>query len=163
MFYLSILIAILLIIIAVISNKFIKYKEFQEKKISFFESLKLCGLPVITLTSNDVDVNFLLDTGANKSFIDINVVNDLMSCKIEGKNAYVSGINDSKSETELYDIVLSYKNILFENKFHAFDFSKSFGKVDKMYGVKINGIIGSDFLNKYKYVIDYKGHIAYSE
>lgn len=163
MFYYSILIAVLLIIIAIISNKFIKYKEINNKKISFFEALKLAGLPVVTMTSKGVDVNFLLDTGSNKSFIDIKLVEELDSSIIEGKKAIVTGINDKSNETYAYNLILDYKDNRFENEFQAFDFEASVGHIRKKQGIKIDGIIGSDFLSKYKYIINYDDFTAYNK
>lgn len=163
MIYLSLLIAVLLIIIAVLSNKFIKYKNINEKKISFFESLKLAGLPVVTMTSNGVDINFLLDTGSNKSFIDNNLIENIDAQKIEGKKAFVTGINNKASETYSYNIKLNYKNNIFENEFQAFDFEQSVGHIKEKTGVKIDGIIGSDLLTKYKYIINYEDYTAYNQ
>lgn len=163
MIYLSILIAILIIIMSVLVNNFVQYKEINNKKISFFESLKLIGLPLITMESNGIDVNFLLDTGSNKSFIDINLVDMLNSSLIEGREATVTGINNKSSKTTIYNLELDYKDNHFENEFQAFDFEPTVGHLKKSKGIIINGIIGSDFLEKYGYIIDYNDYTAYNK
>lgn len=163
MIYLSILIAVLLIVIGALGNKYIQYKKLNEKKLSFFESLQLAGLPVITMTSNNVSVNLLLDTGSNKSFLDSRIIQALDKKKIKGKKAYVTGINNNPSETQVYHVVLNYKDNTFENDFQAFSFEKTMDHLKKSTGVRIDGIIGSDFLSKYNYILDYEEYVAYNK
>lgn len=161
--YLSIAILILLIIIGTyLSIWYCRLKRINKNKISFFETLNLTGLPVITMESNKEKINFLLDTGSNASFIDINIVQKLESNKLESGNQFVTGINNKECKTESYDVSLKYKDNKFSSEFKAFDFNASFGHIMSKTGVKIDGIIGGDFLKKYKYIINYDEFVAYN-
>lgn len=162
--FLSLLIALLsLIIIIAISIWYTKTKRKNKNKISFFESLNLVGLPVITMQSNNKTINFLLDTGSNKSFIDSRIIDELDSSKIENKTAFVTGINNKSSETVYYLLKLKYKDNAFVNEFQSFNFEKSFGHIMEKTGIRIDGIIGGDFLKKYKYIINYEEFFAYNK
>ena len=137
-------------------------KRINKNKISFFETLNLTGLPVITMESNNKKINLLLDTGSNASFINSQIVDELYSIELIGEQQFVTGINNKECETKQYNIELLYNGNTFVNEFKAFDFKASFGHIMEKTGVNIDGIIGSDFLKKYKYIIDYKELIAYN-
>ena len=161
--YLSIILFILLTIIGCyLLIWYCKTKRINKNKISFFETLNLTGLPVITMESNNEKINFLLDTGSNASFIDINIIENVDSIKLEDKNQFVTGINNKECKTESYDVSLKYKDNVFINEFKAFDFDASFGHIMSKTGVRIGGIIGGDFLKKYKYIINYDEFVAYN-
>lgn len=137
-------------------------KEEEQKhnsKVSFFETYKLTGIPIITMHSGKRDVNFMVDTGSNNSFIDSNLLQDIDAVELPcvGK---VCGLGKKVLETHFYNIKLNLRDkIDFEFEFQAFDFSST---IPEQEVVKINGILGSDFFDKYKYVIDFKEYIAYT-
>jgi hypothetical protein len=41
------------------------------------------------------------------------------------------------------------------------DLKDAFDNIKSEHGVTIYGILGSDFLSKYKYILDFKDNIAY--
>jgi hypothetical protein len=56
---------------------------------------------------------------------------------------------------------LYYKNNEFTTELVIADLENAFSNVKRDFGVNITGILGSDFLSKYKYVMDFKDNIAY--
>lgn len=114
-------------------------------------------LPVITLTNNGIALNFLIDTGSNISHIIPSVLKDIKGNKIQNNNeiAGIGAITNESSSIEVkvkdalskeYDITLVISKGL-EN---------SAKYIEQSTGVKIHGLLGTDFLQKYQYVIDFK-------
>ena len=62
-------VVILVLAIAFIANTIDNIRKRNNSKISFKEAMDLVGLPVITFCNRNVKLNFLLDTGSDKSYI----------------------------------------------------------------------------------------------
>lgn len=141
-----------------IVNIFMKDKEFPQESISIKKYMP-GDLPVITLTNNGVALNFLIDTGSNISHI-CSSVTSLMELQytksdvnkeIAGLGALNQGgaVCSAKFKDVLsreYEIELSISKELEETTKY----------IKKSTGVEIHGLLGTDFLQNYKYVIDFK-------
>lgn len=139
-----------------------EYNKIHRKSISFMEALNLTGLPVVSFKCGDKILNFLLDTGSTDSVIDKNVLDKIKYKKEEGSTLYF-GIESSDIKSNICTIELSYKDQLFTDSFAIADLKKTFDKLKGLTGVQLNGLIGSSFFNKYRYVIDFDQLIAYSK
>lgn len=138
-----------------------KEKRHEKTKISIKESMDLCSLPVITFTLSGKKFNFLLDTGSNVSYINRSVLKGIEHTPIDSQcDAY--GFEGTTSTMQGVAATMEYNGNFFLNVFYAADLDKSFGNMKKDHGVQLHGIIGSLFMNKYKYVIDFDRLIAYS-
>lgn len=156
---LEILITLVLVVsIAIIINGV----EDNRKKdaISFREALDLAGLPIITFKIQDKKLHFVLDTGATKSILNAKIANKL-AAKLEGDSKIV-GIEGTTRECSYTTLSLTYKDKVYEEKFSVLDMSSTFKEIKNMYGVTLHGVLGSSFMEKYKYVLDFKEMIAYT-
>lgn len=135
-------------------------KQKDKTKISFKEGLDLTELPIVTFYQGDKKLHFLLDTGSNISYINKDVLNEI---KVEDLNSSSStfGVEGNGVETHHYRIVIGYKDQKFTEDFGAIDFSAAFGAIERESGIKLHGIIGNRFFEKYKYILDFKELIAY--
>lgn len=120
--------------------------------ISFKESLDLIELPVVTMSSNSKKLHFLLDTGAN-----INIIQEYMlsELEIEDKKESENSVTGFGSTTEIdkcCKITLSYNDLVFREEFEIMDIPN----LDSYKGIKIHGILGSNFFMKYKYILDFE-------
>ena len=59
------------------------------------------------------------------------------------------------------NVWLNYKNQFFEEKFGAVDLSATFSAIEEESGIRLHGILGSKFFEKYKYILDFKELTAY--
>ena len=156
---------IILAIICVIALVINKVEDRRRSYMSFRESLDLTGLPIITFKWRDKRLHFLLDTGANFS-----VINEKVAAKI-AENTQINmrgssklvGLGGEVKECPHLPIELSYKDKLYQEKFQVTDMSKPFKEIKNMHGVTLHGILGNSFLERYKYVLDFKEMIAYSK
>ena len=131
-----------------------KVRHKNDVQISFKESLDLCDLPVITFYNNGMKINFLLDTGANLSVIDSNILNQFKyeECNITG---VVYGIEGNTQNIEYVTMDILYKDMNFNEQFQVMDMSVAFGNVKSESGVILHGILGNNFFKKYKYILDF--------
>lgn len=126
----------------------------NDVQVSFKESLDLCDLPVITFYNNGKKINFLLDTGANLSVIDSNIL-DQFDYKEYDVMGVVYGIEGNIQNIKYVTMDILYKNMNFNEQFQVMDMGAAFGNVKSESGVTLHGILGNNFFKKYKYILDF--------
>lgn len=139
-----------------------KYSKRYKSAISFRESLDLTGLPVITFSQGKNKFNFLLDTGATNSVINESQLPNIKHTVIEGAQCEVYGIEGNTQTVPFVEIKFK-RDIDYIGNFQVVDLSTAFDAVKAETGVTIIGILGNDFFQNYKYVLDYNTMIAYSK
>lgn len=149
----------LYIVLAVI-GAYIMYASICKNKsvMSFKQAIDLCNMPIVTFYIGDIKLNFLLDTGAYDSCIDARYVEKFnIPVKYTDKlmHSYSASGTDMVNKTGYINIY--YNNTEFCDRFTinpvigaSFDFLK------KSKGIRVHGLLGSTFFNKYKYIIDFK-------
>lgn len=156
-------VVVLLICIAGIIIAYNYYKPTGITSIPFKESIDLINLPIVTFVNNNVKLHFLLDTGSDDSYINVDVLDKLVVKKSYNvKRDIVTG-NGSISSSQIVLMDISYKEQCFENAFIVSDMGEAFDAATGASGIKIHGILGSIFFAKYKYVLDYMKLEAYSK
>lgn len=140
-------------------------KEYYRIKhaMSFKESLDLTDLPIITFYISNQKFNFMLDTGSNASYIDINSIKEL-NLNTKKETISIIGFDGNPVESnDYYDLTFYYKKRKYENSFIGMDLSVAFNSIKQATGVQIHGILGNVFFSKYKYVLDFDNLIAYAK
>lgn len=149
-------------IIVTIGFSILSYCELRKQKnstMSIKESMDLVNLPVVTFENNGNKYNFIIDTGANDSIINESCENILVTPH-KSKNI-VQGIIGDNKKCHTVTIEFSYKNMTFETMFNVVDLKALFDTIKEDYGVTIHGILGTNFLDKYNYIIDFKDYVIY--
>lgn len=139
-----------------------KYSKRYKSAISFRESLDLTGLPVITFNQGKNRFNFLLDTGATNSVINEAQLHNIKHSIMEGTQCEVYGIEGNVQTVPFAEIHFK-RDMDYKGYFQVVDMSAAFDSVKAETGVTIVGILGNDFFQNYKYVLDYNTMIAYSK
>lgn len=148
-----------MVILAKIVNAFFSKKEYE---MSFGEALDLTGLPIVTFTQGEHKLNFLLDSGANKSVINSDHLKALRHAPT-GEKCTVFGMEGNSVETYFTTIPFTYKNRSYTEEFQVVDLNSAINQVKVESGVNFIGIIGNSFLQKYKYVLDFDENKAYTK
>lgn len=158
------IIKILLLLICVAIVAFIVDGLFnnKESEMSFGEALDLTGLPIVTFTQGEHKLNFLLDSGANKSAINSDHLKALRHTPT-GEKDTVFGMEGNSVETYFTTIPFTYKNRSYTEEFMVVDLNSAINQVKAESGVNFIGVIGNSFLQKYKYVLDFDENKAYSK
>lgn len=138
-------------------------KEKSYNKISFKETCDLTGIPIITFSCGEHKINFILDSGSSVSFI-----TDTCAQKLgvldESLNKAEAYINSSKVKASYAYLNLSYKNESYSVQVMCSDnYNTAFQGVKESSGVTIEGLLGSDFLDRYDYILDYSDMVAYGK
>ena len=129
--------------------------------LSFKETLDLTDLPIVTFEQNGNKINFLLDTGANRSVINKTILSNYTYTEL-GANNTLSGLDGIKRVVDNINMNINYGDIIFEETFQVSDLSPIFDSIKQETGATLHGILGNAFFQKYKYVIDFNSLMFYS-
>lgn len=135
----------------------VRKKQIREHvAISIRKALDLTQVPVVKFYDGDMELNFILDSGSSHSHICGSTSRLLNGRPIKVDYTYVTATG-SDSNSEMIETVLSYKgrnfpvSLLINN-----DLDAAFEGIEAEEGVTVDGILGTDFLRKYKCIIDFE-------
>lgn len=141
--------------------------EKKEKKDSSVVPMEVQlpgNLPIIALSNNDVVFNFLLDSGSNISHICSDYL-ELLDCKLLGtyKEGSVQGLGANNigvtvCAATLNDVLGNSYNV---NLSISDNLKAVFDSIERNTGVRVHGLLGTDFLKTYNYVLDFKALEVY--
>jgi hypothetical protein len=154
--------ALLLVATCVIAFLINKLEAKAPEKISFKETLDLTDLPIITFKQGVNKLNLILDTAANNSLIDSNI-SDKFVTKETSQKSMMYGVEGNMQEVNFVEMDIYYKDKCYTDNFQVVDMANAFNNIKKESGVTVHGILGNKFLEKYKYVIDFKELVAYTK
>ena len=155
------IICIIIGITAVIINGIEDYhKKKSSIKTSFANTMCSLSLPLVTLTNNGKFFNFLIDTGSTLSIIDSKVLHefDYVESEVKG-DAY--GIDGNHVEVSYIKMVLSLEGVKFVEAFQVMRMP-AFDNIKQTEGFDIAGILGSTFLDRYNFILDFKELVMYT-
>ena len=134
----------------------------NQRKMSFRESMDLADMPVVTFYHGDKKFNFLLDTGSNYSHISKEAVKDIDG-EIAETKVKVSGIGEGTT-SGICKTTLEYKNAKYNIELHVTDhLTSAFAAIKEETGVQVHGLIGNQFFQQHKYVLDFEELVAYAK
>ncbi len=131
----------------------------KNQVMEFRSSMDLSGLPIITFYQGKKKYNFLLDTGSNISYVNIN--SDVKVEKTGVKDVFV-GASGEDLDCESAKIKLYHGDIEYDCNISIADLSNVFAELKNCYGVTLTGILGNDFFTKYQYCLDFKELVCYA-
>ena len=134
----------------------------NNRKMSFREAMDLAEMPVVTFYQGDKKFNFLLDTGSNYSHISKEAAKEIQGETIEAQ-AKVSGIGEGTT-SGVCRTTLSYKGADYDIDLSITDhLTDAFAAIKTETGVQVRGLIGNQFFQKHKYVLDFEELVAYTK
>lgn len=134
----------------------------HKNAMSFQAGIDLAELPVVTFYQGEQKINFLLDTGSNNCVINKEFLSNIEHKMLDAQTN-ISGMEGNKQRANICVIKMSYKDKDYEFPYVIQDLSAVFNDIKAETGVTINGLLGSKFFNKFKYVLDFDELIAYSK
>lgn len=140
-------------------------KLFNKPKpyISFKQGLDLTDLPICTFYQGENKLNFLLDTGSSSNLLDSRIKNNCQIIKYLNDKATLTGVGGTIHPVTSCIMDIEYNGEKYSDIYVISDVSAPFDAIKKSYGVKVHGILGNKFFQKYKYVLDFNELIAYSK
>ncbi|MGN0144138.1 MAG: hypothetical protein ACI398_04095 [Clostridium sp.] len=158
----------IIIIIGIVLSVLGLYKlgiEYQQRKIirmSFKETMDICNLPIVTFINTNNKLNFLLDTGAQRSAINSAILPSIIYTE-SSKVGEIYGMDGTKHKISFVNIDIKRDSFVYTEEFQVVDLTNSFANIKNDYGVNLHGILSSTFFEKYKYILDFDKLIAYSK
>lgn len=156
MIYISVSIIVLLAVMVA----YILYAAYAKSKdvMSFKQSMELCDLPIVTFYIGEKKLNFVLDTGCVQSMLDADIIDKYkLNINYTGKNFEVWGANGKCSTDKMGCLSFYYNKKELEEIFVCSSTIKyTFSWLKQNKGVTVHGLLGSNFFNKYKYILDFK-------
>lgn len=137
-----------------------KYKA-KRTSIDFTTSFINSGIVVATLKQGTKELNFMIDTGANYSYIIESSLKDINYTECNETDTVVTASSTSE-EVRAVLLKLNYKGVSVEHKFWVLNMEESLNTIEESEGIKIHGIIGNDFLSRYGATIDFKNFKLYT-
>ena len=156
-------IAVTLLLISLITYYYNEQLFKEKSKISIKEALDLLEIPVITLENNNKKFNFILDSGSSNSHISPTASKDILYNKKGTINYSANSANGTiTNKSKILNVDLMYKKDIFNiNLIITENLELSFKDIMDDNKIQLHGIIGSDFLIKHKYILDFADKVAY--
>lgn len=158
------IVIIAVVVIALIVNYFEGILRYERYKISLKESLDLAQVPIITLQEGSSKLNFLLDSGSSHSHISTEASKLLVGDPVNTEYSYITSMGVDNTTSKTIESILKYKDKEFKvTLFVNENLSESFRIMKEDCGVQVHGILGSNFLEEHRYVLDFADKIAYTK
>lgn len=118
---------------------------------------KNTGLVTVTLTTERKPFIFIIDTGSNVSHIDIEAAKLLTkSSEVPSENNSVTGISGALQSTGKIKQCFNSGIFTFDHEYFVTNLASLVKAVEADSNIKIHGILGTDFLVKYRCHLDFK-------
>ena len=127
--------------------------------MDFSTAMNLAQLPIITFHQGKDKYNFIVDSGSSASHINASVPIH-HSPKLGTGTCF--GAEGNMQKVNVFNITLYFKEREYKHEFWATDLDEAFNNMKKQFGVTVHGLIGTDFMDKYKYVLDFKEKVLYA-
>lgn len=160
---LTLIICFLVAVIIAFSRNALNLWRSKKLGLPFKDTLTNVGIPIVTLENGEKEFNFILDTGSDISHIDSNIKTSLSDIEeVEGDNLTVTTASGSvEGNNNWVRVPLNYKKQYFIEDFMLLDLHDVFKTIKEDTGIQLHGILGSTFLRKYGYILDYDDLVAY--
>ena len=131
-------------------------------KVSFKKTLQIAGIPIVTLKHDNLRLNFIIDTGATTSLINSSLLERIKDKQKIDSIDVVSGLDPNvEYKTEKYNIPIWLNRNKFNVIFCVMDLNPTFNSLKYETGITVHGLLGSDFLESNKCILDYDRMILY--
>lgn len=123
---------------------------------SIIYGLNKTKLPIIPVEIEGKYLCFIIDTGSTCSLIDSNVVEYFKNIITPVGEYNVSGIDGTKHKVDVVTLPFSFEGQSYSPKFCVKPLLlDAFKGIEAESGIQIHGLLGTDFLMKNKWIIDF--------
>lgn len=130
--------------------------------VSFKKGFVAPNIPIATVKHEDLELNFILDTGSDRNSIDSNIVDKLLTGEAKDKTAIkLTGVGGHQ-EVKSCSLEFQCGDKSYKADFLITDFKEPFSAIYEEHGIQLHGIIGSQFLKENNVVLDFQNLAAYS-
>lgn len=127
-------------------------------KQSLRKSLNYFGLPIIQLEVMGKMHLFIADTGSNVNLVSSELKDEFANCHASVGKFSTLGVGGD-SENEMYELQYSIDGMAFSDLFGTLD--GTFKVLEEEYGIRISGLVGTEFMVRHHVIIDFSDGIIY--
>lgn len=142
-----------------ISSKYFFTVSLKKDITGIKDALTYIGLPVLKLISNNKSYYFIIDTGSDSSHL--NSSSDLENEQLDIQDGVVVGMTGEEVACKFCKAKFTINGIEMSQIFRTTNLDDAFACIEEERGLKISGILGTDFLINHNYCIDFKDYIIY--
>lgn len=130
----------------------------KEHFYRFSETFDKSNILISTFENNNKKLNFIIDTGSNLSHIDASCLKYIdCKCLKTDETNIVYGLGDiAMTVNNIYNISLTFNDDMFNEDFLISNMSESSKQFKEKFGIELHGLLGTPFLIKYNYIINFK-------
>ena len=136
-------------------------REKPDYVFSFEDTMGAHKVPIVSFEHKGKVVNFVIDSGASHSIINTSSIDKFEYTLLENAGGKVYGIDGNAVQTRLANIEITKNGHVFRDIFQVLSVP-GLDKINKKNGVEVHGILGSEFLKRYQFLINYKHLRAYT-
>lgn len=119
------------------------------------------SLPVVYFNWRDTPLFFIVDTGASESLLHEEVfnekINPFLKSLVKEETVHLLGITGKTTHSvKICSLELIYKNLKFNSDFKIINLKDSIQHINEQSGIECAGVIGLNFLRKYKMKLNFK-------
>lgn len=167
--FVIICLGIAILVVAVLAlSLIIMHRTSEDVLFDLQTSMDLIEIPVITVRANDNcgrKLNFMLDSGCNICVLDMDTLKYLdyenadpgVDYLDESDTMYCAGGHVTIDQTVKFKI--SWREYVFDVVSDV-TYLQSLREIKEMKGVEIHGILGTDFMSKYGYILDFEKNVV---
>lgn len=149
----TIIVFALIPVVALLANAVEEHND----GIPFDAAYDSAGLPIITLTNEGKEFNFLVDTGANLCVLNESVLPEIKHKKLEGEGT-MFGMEGNLQKVEYVEVLLTHGKDDFTVEFQVCNIDAAFGRVEAEHGIAVHGVLGTQFLESNRGKVDFIEH-----
>ena len=139
-----------------------KNKSLSLFSVSFSKGFVAPNIPIATFKHEDMQLNFLLDTGSDSNSIDVNVLDKLNYNEAKDNTiTHLTGVGGTQ-EVKSCSLTFKCQDEEYTADFLITDFSEPFANIYEAHGIQLHGILGSKFLKENNIILDFKNLAAYN-
>lgn len=152
----TILSIIIVVCVLLIGYLFIsKFSIRKANKESFKHYMSGPGMPIIKLSQNNKEFNFIIDTGSNYSVLNAKWLKDFTYRKLIG-SGNVEGIGGPQ-EASYVEVIFEQSGKTYNDVFQVLDVPL-LDAIGEEANIEIAGLLGNSFLSKYDVKLDYSNY-----
>ena len=147
------LILFILLLLIILVNPYVKFNKKNFNK-EIYSQLRI---PIVSFKSGDNTLCFLVDTGSNNNHLTSSALDKVIKESINHDKCVISAACGQTEAEGYYNVQLNDGKSKFEDIFEIMDLDDTF----KSWGLTLDGIIGTSFLRKYNFKVDFNSMSIY--
>jgi hypothetical protein len=122
---------------------------------SIIYGLNKTKLPIIPVEVEGKHLCFIIDTGSTCSLIDSNVIEYFKDIATPVGDYNISGIDGTKHKVDVVTLPFSFEGQSYNPNFCVKPLLEAFKDIETESGIQVHGLLGTDFLVKNKWILDF--------